>query len=178
MNKIANALLLSLVLIPASSHASEMSSKSLENERMKDMAADKWKDIPERRDEKGELKVNDSNIAQFNDTNFQHMVLESPDTFVIGFVASWCNPCQIVPPLLETLYNDMNHGITIATIDVDASPQTTESYEIRNIPAMLIFKDGKLIGKREYPYIADWRAWIDGVLKGSTVKQKVHFQKR
>lgn len=179
MYNATKALLLSLVLISASSHASEMSYKSLENERLKDMAADKWKGIPGRRDERGELKVNDSNVAQFDDTNFQHMVLESSNTFVIGMMASWCDPCKIIfPSILETVYGDLNHEITVATMDVDVSPQTTMNYGIRNIPTVLIFKDGKLLGMHEYPDIYNLRAWIDGVLKGQTEKNTVRFQKR
>jgi thioredoxin 1 len=173
------ALLLSLILIPASAQASEVSYKSLEKERLQDMAVDHSQFIPERRDERGELKLNDSNIAQYNDTNFQHLVLESSDTFVIGMTASWCDPCKMVfPAILETVYGDLNHEITVATMDVDVSPQTTENYGIRNIPTVLIFKAGKFVGMHEYPDIYDLRSWIDGVLKGQTEKGAVRFQKR
>jgi len=178
MYNVTKTLLLGLILISANAQASEVSYKSLEKERIKDIAVDHSPSIPERRDERGELKLNDSNIAQFDDTNFQHMVLESPDTFVIGMMANWCDPCKIVfPSILETVYGDLNHQIVVATMDVDVSPQTTMNYGIRNIPTVLIFKAGKFVGMHEYPDIYDLRSWIDGVLKGQTEKKSARFQK-
>jgi len=62
---------------------------------------------------------------------------------IIFFGASWCQPCKIFRPIMESLRSEMS----ITFIDIDASPQTTTTWNIRSIPTVIVIKDDMEIGR-------------------------------
>ncbi len=64
---------------------------------------------------------------------------------VIDFWAAWCGPCRLQAPIMEDLARRYAGRAVIAKVDVDADGRLAESYDIRNIPTVVIFKDGKEI---------------------------------
>jgi thioredoxin 1 len=62
---------------------------------------------------------------------------------VLYFSASWCNPCKAFRPLVESMQNE----IPITFIDVDASPQTSDQYNIRSVPTIVVVQNGMEIGR-------------------------------
>lgn len=76
-------------------------------------------------------------------TSFQDLV-ESKTPTVIDFFATWCGPCRMVGPILEDLKSDLGEEVRIYKIDVDQNPDLAAQYNVRSVPTIMIFKDGKL----------------------------------
>lgn len=74
---------------------------------------------------------------------FDDLVAPSTPT-VIDFYANWCAPCRLVGPILEDLKSDLGENIRIFKIDVDENPAIAQHYQVRSIPTIMVFKDGKL----------------------------------
>ena len=76
-------------------------------------------------------------------TSFQDLIASSTPT-VIDFFATWCGPCRMVTPILEDLKSDLGENIRVYKIDVDQNQNLAAQYNVRSIPTIMIFKDGKL----------------------------------
>lgn len=78
---------------------------------------------------------------------FEHEVLHAEMPVLVDFWAEWCGPCRLMAPILDQLAEKFAGKIKIAKLDVnDPNHQAlAEKYEIQGIPAMKIFKDGKII---------------------------------
>jgi thioredoxin 1 len=77
------------------------------------------------------------------DGTFQAEVLEAETPVLVDFWAEWCQPCKMVAPVLEKIANDQEGRLKIAKVDIEANPALTNQFRIRNIPTMLLFKDGQ-----------------------------------
>ena len=78
-----------------------------------------------------------------NDQNFKTDVLDSKQPVLVDFWAEWCGPCKAIAPSLEELSMEMANKIKIVKINVDENPSISQSYSIRSIPALMIFKNGE-----------------------------------
>jgi len=76
-------------------------------------------------------------------TSFQDLISSETPT-VIDFFATWCGPCRMVTPILEDLKSDMGESVRVYKIDVDQNPNLAAQYNVRSVPTLMIFKDGKL----------------------------------
>lgn len=62
---------------------------------------------------------------------------------MVDFWAAWCGPCRMVSPVVEQLAHEYEGRLKVAKLDVDANQQTAAKFNIRSIPSILLFKDGK-----------------------------------
>ena len=83
-----------------------------------------------------------------NDQNFKIDVLDSKQPVLVDFWAEWCGPCKAIAPSLEELSDEMSNKLKIVKINVDENPSISQTYSIRSIPALMIFKDGEKISEK------------------------------
>jgi len=83
----------------------------------------------------------------FTDANFNDEVLKSDKPVLVDFWAAWCQPCKAVSPVVSALAEELKEHIKVGKLNVDENPNTSQSYQIMSIPALKIFKDGKIIGE-------------------------------
>ena len=83
-------------------------------------------------------------IRSINDDNFTREVLHERGLIIVDFSAEWCGPCKMLSSVLDGISNE-NRGIKIVRIDVDESPEAAKKYNIRSIPKLMFFKNGRLI---------------------------------
>ena len=82
-----------------------------------------------------------------SDNNFSGDVLTADKPVLVDFWAEWCGPCKSIAPSLEEISNEMNDKLVVAKINIDENPIIAQKYEIRSIPALMLFKEGKKISE-------------------------------
>jgi thioredoxin 1 len=78
---------------------------------------------------------------------WENDVLKSNTPVLVDFWAEWCGPCRMVSPILEKLGETMSDQIKIVKLNVDENQELAMTYGIRSIPSLLIFREGKEIGR-------------------------------
>ena len=79
-------------------------------------------------------------------TNFEAEVLKSDKPVLVDFWAPWCGPCRMLAPVLAEVAAEKGDKIKVGKVNVDENPELAAQYGISGIPAMLLFKDGKVAG--------------------------------
>ena len=82
-------------------------------------------------------------IHEVTDASFTSEVEQAGSLVLVDFWAEWCGPCKAVTPVLEELATEYDGRVKVTKLDVDANPQTTMQFNVRSIPSVLFFKDGK-----------------------------------
>ena len=87
------------------------------------------------------------NTIKITADNFSKQVLEasSEKAVIVDFWAPWCGPCRRLGPILENMAKKYNEKITIAKVNVDNNRNITMKYQISSIPAVMVFKNGKVV---------------------------------
>lgn len=77
------------------------------------------------------------------DADFGQKVEGAEGLAIVDFWAEWCGPCRMVAPIVEQLAAEYEGRLTVAKLDVDENQQTSARFNVRSIPSILFFKDGK-----------------------------------
>ena len=84
-----------------------------------------------------------TNLAYFNDGNWDAEVLKSSIPVLVDFTATWCGPCKVLAPILEKLSVELAGKVKIGKLDVDESPAITAKYSVRAMPTVIVFVAGE-----------------------------------
>ncbi|HEV3309041.1 MAG TPA: thioredoxin [Chloroflexota bacterium] len=82
-------------------------------------------------------------LTHVTDADFEQQVLKSDKPVLVDFWAEWCQPCQMIAPIVEQVADQYKDELSVAKLDVDTNQRTAMTYGVQSIPTLLIFKDGK-----------------------------------
>ena len=86
-----------------------------------------------------------SNAVAVNDANFEQEVEKHDGLAVVDFWATWCGPCRMIAPILDQLSVEYAGRVKVSKMDVDANIKTASRFNVRSIPMLLFFKNGKVV---------------------------------
>ena len=85
---------------------------------------------------------------QITDSSFEEVKASAGEKLmVIDFWATWCGPCRMISPIVDELAEKYSDRVIIGKCNVDENPDLPAQYSIRNIPALLFFKNGELVDR-------------------------------
>ena len=100
-------------------------------------------------------------LQQITDIDFEKKVLQAQTPVIVDFWAEWCMPCKMLAPTFEELSNEYVDKVEFVKMDIDTNPETPTKYNIRSIPTLIIFSNGKPVEQ------------LIGVLPKSDIKAKL-----
>lgn len=75
-------------------------------------------------------------------------IIKSEKLVLIDFSATWCGPCKTLAPILKQVKDSLRDRITILKIDVDKNQQLASKYQVRGVPTMILFQNGKQLWRQ------------------------------
>lgn len=79
--------------------------------------------------------------------NFNN-IINSNQAVLVDFFATWCGPCQQMPPILSQLKKLTGDKLRIIKIDIDKNPKLAQQYHVMSVPMLALFKNGKMIWRK------------------------------
>jgi len=80
-------------------------------------------------------------------SSFQN-IIDSKTPVLVDFFADWCGPCKMLAPILKQVKDELGEDVKIIKIDVDKNQPLANTYQVRGVPTMLLFKDGKQVWRQ------------------------------
>lgn len=75
-------------------------------------------------------------------------IINNDKPVLIDFYAPWCGPCQILSPVLKQVKDNLGDRISIIKIDVDKNQHIAASYQIKGVPTMILFQNGRQLWRQ------------------------------
>lgn len=85
---------------------------------------------------------------EITDATFEEVVLKSDKPVLVDFWAAWCGPCRMVGPVIDQISEEYQGKAVIGKVDVDAHQEFAAKYGVRNIPTVLVFQNGEVVGRQ------------------------------
>ncbi|XP_057424048.1 thioredoxin X, chloroplastic [Lotus japonicus] len=82
-------------------------------------------------------------VVEINESQFKDTVLKATRPVLVEFIATWCGPCRLVTPAMESLAQEYGDRLTVVKIDHDANPGLVKEYKVYGLPTLILFKNGE-----------------------------------
>jgi thioredoxin len=96
---------------------------------------------------KAELPAADAGPVPVTDATFDRLVLGASTPVLLDLWAEWCGPCHMVAPTIDALARDYAGRVLVGKLDIDANPTVARQFDVRSIPTLLLFREGKLVDR-------------------------------
>lgn len=83
-------------------------------------------------------------VINLNGENFENEVLKSNGVVMVDFYATWCGPCRMMSPIIDSIAEELNGTIKVGKVDCDENQDLAVAYNVMSIPTIIIFKEGKV----------------------------------
>ena len=84
-------------------------------------------------------------INSLDSNNFQSVISTSKLPIVIDLWAEWCGPCKMLLPIIEKVSQKLLDKVNFYKVNIDENPDIAEKFNVRTIPTLLVFLDGKVV---------------------------------
>lgn len=98
--------------------------------------------IEPKQDIKNDEEENKVSILKISSDNFEQEVINSDKTVLVDFYATWCAPCRMMSPVLESIAEE-NSNVKVVKVDIDENQNLATQYNVMSIPTMIVFKNGE-----------------------------------
>ena len=86
-------------------------------------------------------------VLEITSDNFQGTVLDNEKPVLIDFWAEWCGPCRMLSPVVEQIAKEREGQLVVGKLNVDENPATATRFDLRSIPTLLLFRDGREVDR-------------------------------
>ncbi|KAL3652821.1 hypothetical protein CASFOL_002502 [Castilleja foliolosa] len=111
-------------------------------------------------------------VSEIDETQFSDVVLKSERPVLVEFVATWCGPCRLIAPAVQSLAQEYQDKLVVVKIDHDANPRLIEEYKVYGLPALIVFRNGQEVaGSRREGAItkAKLKEYVDKILESASI---------
>ncbi|MDR9401278.1 MAG: thioredoxin [Psychroflexus sp.] len=98
---------------------------------------------------------------EVQDKDFKEKVLENDKLVLVDFWAEWCGPCRTLSPIIDEIADDYKGKVEVAKVDIDQNQEYAAKYGVRNIPTVLLFKNGEIVDK--HVGVAPKKKYVDSI---------------
>jgi thioredoxin 1 len=85
-----------------------------------------------------------SSVRVIGDNEFETEVLKADEPVLVYFWASWCGPCRLMAPLVESVASSYGDRLKVIKMEVDPNPESVSKCKVEGVPALRIFQDGEV----------------------------------
>lgn len=86
-------------------------------------------------------------ILHITKENFEKEVLQSKESVLVDFWASWCGPCKALAPILDDIDSELAGNVKVVKINIDEEEELAAQFRVMSIPTLLLFKNGEVVNK-------------------------------